>query len=145
MFVPAAGRSGPDDRRTGAQRLADALVDVCSARLPDASGEQPGPVGGTRAQIGVLVSAEVLLGLSELPAQLLGYGPIPADTARRLACNGLFDRLLTDPAGRLVELGRVRRDPSETLRRYLVVRDQHCQFPGCGLPAWRCDPSRDPV
>jgi hypothetical protein len=129
------------DARDRDTRLADALVELCSHHLPLAAGGTPTSTGGTRVHIGVVTTAETLLGLDDRPAELLGYGPIGADVARRLSCNGLFTRLLTDPqTGQLLDLGRTHRDPSESLRRYIAARDQHCQFPGCHVPAHRCEP-----
>src|SRR6185503_12962815 len=53
-----------------------------------------------RPAIQVVVSADTLLGLDDQPAQLTGYGPITAQTARRLAADesGTWRRLLTDYA-----------------------------------------------
>jgi hypothetical protein len=39
----------------------------------------------------------------------------------------------------LLDLGRRTRTVPERLRRALVLRDEHCQFPGCRAPASWCD------
>lgn len=139
--LSALGARAPGDTRVLSTRMADALVELCSTNLPAATGGTATGMGGTRVHIGVLANTETLLGLDDRPVELLGYGPIGADTARRLSCNGLFTRLLTDPvSGQLLDLGRTHRDPSESLRRHVAARDMHCQFPGCHTPAHRCEP-----
>ncbi|MCU6480375.1 hypothetical protein [Arthrobacter sp. A2-55] len=53
----------------------------------------------TPAKISVTVPALTLLGTSEEPGHLEGYGPIPPAQARELAAGSRWwERLLTDPA-----------------------------------------------
>ena len=89
------------------------------------------------------VSAETLLGLDDEPAHLTGYGPITADTARRLAADssGTWRRLLTDPdTGALLDISERRYRPPQRLREYLSARDDVCAFPTCQQPGYRCEP-----
>ncbi|MGH8836580.1 MAG: hypothetical protein ACRDWG_16525, partial [Actinomycetes bacterium] len=60
------------------------------------------------AQIQVTVPATTLLGLTDIPGELAGYGPITAEVARRIVAHGTWRRLLTDPASGqlLVTAGR---------------------------------------
>jgi hypothetical protein len=63
-----------------------------------------------------------------------------AAVARDLAAAGTWRRILTDPAsGRPVDYGTTRYRPPEHLTGLVVTRDQTCQFPGCRVPAHRCD------
>ncbi|MGH3516525.1 MAG: DUF222 domain-containing protein, partial [Haloechinothrix sp.] len=97
---------------------------------------------GKTVQINVTVPVTTLLGSSELPADLEGYGWIPADIARQLAADpkSTWRRLLTDPAtGQLLEVGRTRYTPPAQLDEYVRVRDQRCRVPGCRRPARKCD------
>ena len=53
---------------------------------------------GRAATVNVTVGYTTLIGADDQPAHLDGYGPITADVARSLAADGVWRRLLTDPA-----------------------------------------------
>ena len=92
-------------------------------------------------RVHVTVPAMTLLGRSEEPGDLDGYGPIDADTARQLAASApSFTRILTHPhTGAVLSVGRDSYAVPTDLRRHLAVRDATCRFPGCGRRAARCD------
>ncbi|MER2135173.1 MAG: HNH endonuclease signature motif containing protein [Arthrobacter sp.] len=82
----------------------------------------------------VLIDADTLAGLDENPAELNGYGPISAETARTMFLDALhWTPLLQDPAtGEILNVGRTRRIPAG-LKRWLQARDGTCRFPGCSV------------
>jgi hypothetical protein len=82
----------PDDTRTMAQRKFDTLRDlVCGHR-------QPGDW-----QVQVLVALTTLQGRDELPAEIPGFGPIPASQAREIVAQGAsLRRIVVDEHGQLV-------------------------------------------
>lgn len=132
-----AGKWDSGDGRTIEVRRADALVDMAHAVLNDPAlpRSQRRP-----ARIEVTVDLATLTGLADNPAELAGYGPIPASLARRLAADGEWHRLVTDPAsGALLDYGRTTYSPPAALVDFLLARDRTCRFPGCGLPGVRCD------
>ena len=91
-----------------------------------------------RAQVLVTVPVLSLLGVTEEPAMLDGYGPIPPSMARRLLAEGAdsFYRVLTDPRdGAPLEIGRTSYRPTKALRQWLRLRDGKCPFPGCNNPS----------
>ena len=95
---------------------------------------------GGGVDVRVTIPYTALLGADELPGDLAGYGPIPAAVARDLAAGGTWRRILTDPAsGRPVDYGTTRYRPPAHLAGLVITRDQTCQFPGCRVPAHRCD------
>ncbi|WP_286277814.1 HNH endonuclease signature motif containing protein [Naasia aerilata] len=81
-----------------------------------------------------------VMGLTDEPAHLEGYGPIGAETARGLmgAASGFY-RILTDPGSGSCSYGRDRYEVPKKLRRALQVRDGTCRFPGCSRKARFCD------
>ncbi|MDR6508041.1 DUF222 domain-containing protein [Arthrobacter oryzae] len=98
------------------------------ARVP--LGDVPSPV----AQVLVTVPVFSLLGLTEEPAMLDGYGPVPPSVARALVADGAssFLRVLIDPRdGAPLEIGRTSYRISRPLRQWLRLRDGKCPFPGC--------------
>jgi hypothetical protein len=95
---------------------------------------------GGGVDVRVTIPYTVLLGADDLPGELAGYGPIPAAVARELAAGGTWRRILTDPtSGRPTDYGTTRYRPPAHLAGLVITRDQTCQFPGCRVPAHRCD------
>jgi len=96
--------------------------------------------GRTGARVDVTVAASTLLGLDDEPGHLDGYGPVPATTARALAEDGVWRRIVTDPlSGAVLDYGRTRYRPPTALAEHVRVRDRHCAAPGCTIPASRAD------
>jgi Domain of unknown function (DUF222) len=135
----------PDDARTHQQRRADALAEMAwlawrtghLGGLP--AGQRLARAQGRRVEIGVLVPYPTLIGLSELPGELDGFGPIPASVARRLAAGGTWRRILTDPAtGRVLDYGTTRYRPPQDLIDQVIARDRTCRGVGCDRPARSC-------
>ena len=87
-----------------------------------------------QAQVLVTVPVYSMMGLTEEPAMLDGYGPIPASMARRLVEGGAksFYRVLVDPRdGAPLEIGRTSYRVTGAMRAWLRMRDGKCPFPGC--------------
>jgi hypothetical protein len=125
------------DVRTHAQRRADVFVDLLLGR------EGATAKAGRGITPTVIVSVPVLslLGHTDEPAELHGYGPIDPATARRLAARApSFIRILTHPeTGETLSVGRERYRPPADLRLALALDDQTCRFPGCRRAARRCE------
>lgn len=146
--------AAPDEDRTLAQLRADALADLLTSDLERAAESEPpesptpSPTEGVAitaprvtASVVVTVPALTLLGASDEPAVLDGYGPIDLDTARQLAGGAAsWTRLLTHPlTGAPLALDRTSYRVTAALRRWLGVTRPTCIFPGCGRSARSCD------
>jgi hypothetical protein len=135
--LDAESRSrGQDDGRTPAQRRADALIEICRQWLDLA--DRP-KVAGERPHVTVTVGAEVLLGASVEPSELDHAGPVPSDTARRLACDASVMRIVLSGRSEPLDVGRRTPVVRPSMRRAVMVRDRHCRFPGCDRPHTWCD------
>ena len=93
-----------------------------------------------RTEIRVTVPLSTLLGSDDGPAELAGYGPIDAESARALARGGTWRRLVTDPLdGRVLNVGRTRYRPPAEIAEHVRARDGTCARPGCSADAASCD------
>jgi hypothetical protein len=138
------------DGRTADQRRADAAVEIALSAL-----DNPGlpTQHGLRPAVNITIAESTLKGLDEQPAELDGYGPIPADLGRRIAttpgatlrhwivdAHGHLtdhqhpDPSPTSPAGERVDTYQ----PSARIARHVITRDQHCVHPGCRRKATTC-------
>ena len=131
------------DERTLDHIRADLLADMLLTGTPDTdlsvTGDPAGALGAIRAHVQVVIPVLVAAGVSDDPADLVGHGPIDANTARRLVGQESgFDRVLTHPTTGAV-LAVDRYTVTAAMQRYLRARDQRCRFPGCRTPAIRCD------
>ncbi|MHA7223188.1 HNH endonuclease signature motif containing protein [Arthrobacter sp. RHLT1-20] len=153
-YLPADTAAGIWDRTTAAARalqnpheartLTQLRADITAIWLLTSGTAEDGMAGGGTGMAGcvpspsaqVLITVPVLslLGATNEPAVLDGYGPIPASMARRLIADGAgsFHRVLTDPRdGAPLEIGRTSYRLTKAQRQWLRLRDGKCPFPGC--------------
>jgi hypothetical protein len=126
------------DTRSLAQRRADALVLLCELFRGGVLATSR-PIAGAE----IVLSHDVFAGhpltnLDALQCEIEGFGPIPRVTAERLLCDCALGRVVTGRS-QLLDLGRRTRTVPDRLRRAIVIRDEHCRFPGCRAPASWCD------
>ncbi len=118
------------------QLRADVAVDLLQQGVTGS-----GLGAGLTANVNITVPVLTLMGKSEEPAELEGYGPIDPETARRLAGTATsFLRILTHPHTGIVL--DVSQDPFRvpaSLKKYLRLRDGTCRFPGCNRSAGHSD------
>lgn len=128
----------PHEPRSIDQLRADLLADL--ALTGDASGlDDPALLSEIRAVVHVTVPVLTLSNGDGAAALVEGETPVDAETARRL-CGGAssWERVLTHPVTHAVLAVDTYR-PTVDMRRLLRARDQRCRFPGCRVPAHRCD------
>jgi Domain of unknown function (DUF222) len=151
----ARATGGAGDARTLPARRADALVDlVCGSAGYLSAGTCTAEATMTRTQrrrvrrrrsrvrvqARVTVPFSTLFGLDEQPGELAGYGTITAEQARKLAAQGTWRHILTDPAtGVPTDYGTTIYRPPAALRDLVLTRTPRCGFPSCLQPAHRGD------
>jgi hypothetical protein len=116
------------DGRSRGQLMADILVQRVTGQAT---------ATGVPVEIHLIMSECTLLGegkASDKPAHLAGYGPIPANLARRLAVSAAeaetawLRRLYATPdTGRLIAMDSHRRVFPAGLAKFIEVRDQFCR------------------
>ena len=118
------------DTRSADMKRADALTSLAGFAL--AASSEDVALHRRPITVNVTIDLPTLLGLSENPGQLAGYGAIPASVARALASDGKWKRFITDPqTGALLDYGRETYQPPQALIDFLIARDRTCRFPGC--------------
>jgi len=140
-----------DDERTSDQRAADALATLAGRAL-DAGADKIG--AQIRPHLSLLVPAEAWVasrrgrgrtaesgdgrGVVAMP-ELDDGTVLPLSELERLACDCEITRLVLDADGVPLDVGQTERTYSKGLRRAVLVRDGHCQWPGCTLRASWCE------
>jgi len=105
------------------------------------SGRSNGTYGGLAPRVNIMVPALSLLGKSDEPAVLAGYGPIDIDTAKELAGGSKsWRRILTDPeTGQMLTMSSTKYTPPTDLAEAVRLRDGVCREPGCNNRAEACE------
>lgn len=129
------------DTSTQEADATDVPVCTCGGKAPVVQEiVQPVRIVPTRPVVRVTIPATALLGLDDSPGHLAGFGPIPAETARIIATDATWQRLLTDPAtGILTDYSTTAYQPGKVLRNAIEARDETCTFGWCDTPGSRCD------
>src|SRR3984893_18213657 len=127
MGPPAA-----DDHRTAPQRRADAMADLARRQL---DGGQLPQVGGQKPHLMVTVHMATLAKApGSTAAELEWAQPIPAETARRIACDCSITPILRGAESHQVEAGRTRRAIHPSKKRALVARGKGYRCESCDSP-----------
>lgn len=121
----AQGLKYEGDKRTASQIMADTAVERITGQAS---------AGNVAVEVGLLMTPESLLGESEVPALLEGYGAVPPAIARHLAAGSQawLRRLFTDPiSGDLIARDPKRRRFDGPLGAFVRDRDLRCTRPWC--------------
>jgi len=132
------------DPRSRQQVMADTLVE----RVTGQSTAHSTPVN-----VNLVMTERSLLAGDDEPAEIVGYGPVSAGTARDLlrrhtqtddpAGQAWLRRLFTHPTtGELVAMQAKAETFPPALRQLLVFRDQTCRTPWCDAPVRHADHAR---
>ena len=127
-----------DPREAGA-RMWDALVRTAQHALDT---NLPPESHGTPTRLTITVTLDALRhGLRDGLAHtaVSGLGPdLSVVTIRRLACDAEIIPAVLDSRGEPLDVGRSHRLVTAPIWTALVLRDQHCAFPGCDRPPVMC-------
>jgi hypothetical protein len=117
--------------RTAPQRRADALVEMATrSRTAPADGRRPAPL------VTVLVGYETVHGrICELASGTV----VTPGSLLPLLDQAYVERVVFDPAGRVLDVGRHQRLFTGPTRRAIEVRDRRCTDPLCDKPADQCE------
>ncbi len=127
------------DGRSRGQAMADTLVERVTGR--DAA--VPTPIA-----VNLVLSDETLLGGGSAPADICGYGPVPAAVARAMVSRAIADRrsratlrrLYGHPrSGAMVAMESRARLFPRGLASFIEMRDGRCRTPYCDAPIRRRD------
>ncbi len=130
------------DGRSRGQVMADALVERVTGRSAAVA---------TPITVNLVLSDETLFGGANAPADICGYGPIPAAVARQLISDAVDDersratvrRLYARPkSGALVAMESRTRLFPRGLAAFIRFRDQRCRTPYCDAPIRHLDHAR---
>jgi hypothetical protein len=126
----------PTDRRTPAQRRADALGDICSFYLTHNTDLVTS--GGERPHVTVTVDYETLKGHVDRLPQIDGT-PVTPETTRRITCDAGIIPMVLGSDSEPLDVGRKTRTIPSGLRRALEHRDRGCTWEGCDARVPWCD------
>jgi hypothetical protein len=152
-FLKAALRTGmardhpPGDPRTTAQRRADAHLNLVRRGL--ARGDLArGDVGTTtrpvRRHFIIAIDVHDLPGytadtIANIRTEARRNGFLSAATLERISCDAQISRVVTAGKSEILDVGRTTHTTSPALWKALVIRDRHCQAPGCDRPPNDCE------
>ena len=119
-----------EPQRTPAERRADALADICKFFLDH---QQQRSGGRHRPHLNVIVDTETGT------ARYVDGPSLSGEVLGAFLCDSALHRLLMAGRSAVLDYGMSTRTIPAPLWATLVVRDEHCRFPGCDRPATWCD------
>src|SRR3954451_443604 len=129
------------DQRSRSQIMADTLVQRVTGQAV---------ATGTPVEVNLVMTDKALFADSQDPADVLGYGTIPAELGRRLVADAdkaWVRRLYTHlQSGAPVATDSRRRCFPDRIRRHTILTNDTCAMPGCDAPVRHTDhvhPVRD--
>lgn len=133
-----SGADNPDPDRAGTGAGAPG-----AGAVPDAGAPGAGHTG-RRGTIDIRIDLGALIGLTNEPAHIPGWGPITADIARSIALEPTAEHqwryTITHPnTGAILANGLTKRRPNTRQTQWVTSRNPVCIFPGCRTPATSCD------
>ena len=130
-----AGTEAVFEEPTPAQRHLQTMLNLMRTPRPTANGT----TGLPTSKLIVYIDLEVLLGLARGAGWSAHGLEIPvAEIRQRLAEFG-FIPIVLGGEGQILDYGRERRYPPESMKQAIRARDRGCIKPGCTVPPEHCD------
>ena len=98
-----------------------------------------GQHGREKPHLNVTMTLDQLAGIDATGGALARFGRIPKATARRLACDAVYTRFITDPHGEVLDVGRASRFTNTALNKAMALMHRTCAYPNCTVPLRRCE------
>jgi hypothetical protein len=136
LRVAQAPDADDEPARSAATRRADALADVCRFFLDH---QRTRRAGRHRPHINLVLDIEHFRALGGAGAATVDGTGLDRRSVERLLCDAALHRVLTRGRSAVLDYGTATRTIPAPLFNALVVRDQHCRFPGCDRPAAWCE------
>jgi hypothetical protein len=130
-----ANHTGPAAQPTG---QVNDTGSAPQAGVTHPAGDTGAPAGpGPDRPVTAAADAARAAGAGVAPAELIWGGAISAAAARRIACHAGIQRVILDPTGAVLDVGREYRTVTPAQFIALTARDGGCAFPGCTRnPSW---------
>ncbi len=138
LSKPQPGPDGDADPRPVGRRRGEALVEVC--RRATAAGDRL--PGATRTQLFITVTLDELrtaTGAGTVIGSVAGGALLGPETIRKLACDATIIPTVLGCNSEILDQGRAERLFTPAQLKALWLRDRHCTFPDCHIPAQWCD------
>jgi Domain of unknown function (DUF222) len=152
LAKPRPAADGSPDLRTGQQRHADAFVALAQCAVSTAPGQPVALPSRHGAPVRLVATADLATlkadltrrhGLAGVPPATVATGQpggwvISPLTAQVLACDAEIVPMITDHAGRALDVGDTIYPFPPRIRKAIEQRDRHCTYPGCTAPSSWC-------
>ena len=130
-----------DDDRDMGQRRADAFTNVLRQSLNQG---ELGTEHGAAPHVTYIVHADEHPGSTPELIDLIRtdrrtYGHVSTTTLERIMCDCNLTRVVMSGRSEILDVGRATRTATGAQWKALVIRDGHCQAPGCRQPPNRCE------
>ncbi len=124
------------DRRPIDQIRADIFLDLLCGIHPE-----PETDDGTGGIVDIRAPLTTLLGLTEDPGEIPGWGPVIADITRQIVANSEKAewRIGISHHNQLLDVITTRRRPTKSQQRLVETLDPECVFPTCRIDSADCD------
>ncbi|WP_214405358.1 HNH endonuclease signature motif containing protein [Pseudonocardia lacus] len=121
-----------EDQRTGPERAADALAEVCGF-VADHGDKVLPSTGGWRPHL--LLTVELADLENRAQAACLDFGGhLDPAGLRMLCCDAAVTPIVMNGTGKPLDVGRTQRIIPPAIRKAITARDRGCAHPGCDRP-----------